>query len=45
MIHGNSSKLIPSFWPIFVDFENEVLSSNLNISAKYQAHTDNEPLQ
>ena len=35
MIHDNSSKLIPCFWPILTNFENEVFSSNLNISAKY----------
>ena len=29
-------KLIPCFWPIFTDFQIEVFSSNLNISAKYE---------
>ena len=38
MIRGNSSTLTPCFcfWPIFTDFQNEVFSLNLNISAKYQ---------
>ena len=29
-------KLMPCFWSIFTDFQNEVFSSNLNISAKYE---------
>ena len=29
-------ELIPGFWPIFTDIQNEVFSSNLNISAKYE---------
>ena len=36
MIHRNSSELTPCFGPIFTDFQNEVSSSNLNISARYQ---------
>ena len=34
MIHGNSLKLIPYFWSIFADVQNQVFSSNLNVSAK-----------
>ena len=33
---GNSSKLIPWFWPILADFQNQVLGSNLNITASYE---------
>ena len=36
MTHDNLSVLIPCIWPIFTDFQNEALSSNLNISTKYQ---------
>ena len=34
MIHDKSPELIPCFWRIFADFQNQVLSSNLNITAK-----------
>ena len=36
--HSNSSKLIPCFWPIFADFQNQVFNSNLNVSAKYESN-------
>ena len=36
MIHGNSSKQIPYFWPIFADCQKQVFNSNLNILAKYE---------
>ena len=36
MIHGNSSKLIPYFWSIFADFQNQAFSLNLDISAKFE---------
>ena len=29
-------KLIHCFWPIFIDFQNDIFSSNLNTSAKYE---------
>ena len=31
IMHRSSSELIPSFWPIFADFQNPVFSSNLDI--------------
>ena len=36
MIHHNASELIPCFWPIFADFQNEIGSSDLCVSAKYE---------
>ena len=37
-IHGSSSKLIPDFWSIFADFQNQVcFGSNINVSAKYES--------
>ena len=45
MIHGNSSKLIPCFWPIFADFQNQLFNSNRNISAKNERYSlsNNQP--
>ena len=34
MKHGSSSKLIPWFWAIFADFQNQVLFQTM--SAKYE---------
>ena len=36
IMHGNSSKLMPCFWPLFSDFQNQVFSSNLDIPLKYE---------